>query len=49
MFGGRVVAEMARGWHDHDLVAAMEGMADGIAGDALAGTTGTEDGMESDA
>jgi simple sugar transport system ATP-binding protein len=49
MFGGRVVAEMARGWHDHDLVAAMEGMADGIAGDAMAGTTGTEDGMESDA
>jgi simple sugar transport system ATP-binding protein len=26
MFQGRVVAEMAAGWHDHDLVAAMEGV-----------------------
>lgn len=26
LFQGRVVAEMARGWHDHDLVAAMEGV-----------------------
>ena len=26
MFQGRVVAEMPRGWHDHDLVAAMEGV-----------------------
>ncbi|MFD1547367.1 sugar ABC transporter ATP-binding protein [Nonomuraea guangzhouensis] len=26
MFKGRVVAEMASGWHDHDLVAAMEGV-----------------------
>ncbi|MCA2174584.1 sugar ABC transporter ATP-binding protein [Nonomuraea glycinis] len=26
MFQGRVVAEMAAGWHDHDVVAAMEGV-----------------------
>ncbi|NUR60591.1 MAG: sugar ABC transporter ATP-binding protein [Catenulispora sp.] len=26
MFAGRIVAEMERGWHDHALVAAMEGM-----------------------
>ncbi|MEU6379092.1 sugar ABC transporter ATP-binding protein [Streptomyces sp. NPDC046909] len=26
MFQGRVVAEKARGWHDHELVAAMEGV-----------------------
>jgi len=26
LFQGRVVAEMARGWHDHALVAAMEGV-----------------------
>ena len=26
MFQGRLVAEMDRGWHDHELVAAMEGM-----------------------
>ncbi|MER6286084.1 sugar ABC transporter ATP-binding protein [Streptomyces sviceus] len=26
MFQGRVTTEMARGWHDHDLVAAMEGV-----------------------
>ncbi|MFE4634956.1 sugar ABC transporter ATP-binding protein [Streptomyces sp. NPDC056773] len=26
MFQGRVTAEIARGWHDHDLVAAMEGV-----------------------
>jgi simple sugar transport system ATP-binding protein len=26
MFQGRVVAEKASGWHDHELVAAMEGM-----------------------
>jgi simple sugar transport system ATP-binding protein len=26
MFQGRLVAEMASGWHDHDLVAAMEGV-----------------------
>ncbi|MFE2756688.1 sugar ABC transporter ATP-binding protein [Actinosynnema sp. NPDC059335] len=26
VFRGRVVAEVAAGWHDHDLVAAMEGM-----------------------
>ncbi|MFF0003092.1 sugar ABC transporter ATP-binding protein [Streptomyces tibetensis] len=26
MFQGRVTNEIARGWHDHDLVAAMEGM-----------------------
>ncbi|MDX3638549.1 sugar ABC transporter ATP-binding protein [Streptomyces sp. MB09-02B] len=26
MFQGRVTSEMARGWHDHDLVAAMEGV-----------------------
>ncbi|HEY8979399.1 MAG TPA: sugar ABC transporter ATP-binding protein [Streptomyces sp.] len=26
MFQGRVTAELARGWHDHDLVAAMEGV-----------------------
>ena len=26
MFKGHVVAEMASGWHDHDLVAAMEGV-----------------------
>ncbi|MFD7409577.1 sugar ABC transporter ATP-binding protein [Streptomyces sp. NPDC059866] len=26
MFQGRVVAERARGWHDHELVAAMEGV-----------------------
>ncbi|WP_158853518.1 sugar ABC transporter ATP-binding protein [Saccharothrix deserti] len=26
VFQGRVVAEMAHGWHDHDLVAAMEGV-----------------------
>jgi simple sugar transport system ATP-binding protein len=27
MFQGRVTSEIARGWHDHDLVAAMEGVA----------------------
>ncbi|MFF4728688.1 sugar ABC transporter ATP-binding protein [Streptomyces mirabilis] len=26
MFQGRVTSEIARGWHDHDLVAAMEGV-----------------------
>jgi simple sugar transport system ATP-binding protein len=26
LFQGRVVAEMERGWHDHALVAAMEGV-----------------------
>ncbi|MFJ1729900.1 sugar ABC transporter ATP-binding protein [Streptomyces sp. NPDC088254] len=26
MFQGRVTTEMARGWHEHDLVAAMEGV-----------------------
>ncbi|WP_246147865.1 sugar ABC transporter ATP-binding protein [Nonomuraea turkmeniaca] len=26
MFQGRVVADMAAGWHDHDVVAAMEGV-----------------------
>ncbi|MFE5034424.1 sugar ABC transporter ATP-binding protein [Streptomyces sp. NPDC056683] len=26
MFQGRVTTEIARGWHDHDLVAAMEGV-----------------------
>ncbi|KAB8191778.1 ATP-binding cassette domain-containing protein [Nonomuraea phyllanthi] len=26
MFQGRVVAELAAGWHDHDVVAAMEGV-----------------------
>jgi simple sugar transport system ATP-binding protein len=26
MFQGRVTAEIGRGWHDHDLVAAVEGM-----------------------
>ncbi|WIM92837.1 sugar ABC transporter ATP-binding protein [Actinoplanes oblitus] len=26
LFQGRLVAELPRGWHDHDLVAAMEGM-----------------------
>ncbi|MGW2523923.1 sugar ABC transporter ATP-binding protein [Streptomyces sp. NPDC001617] len=26
MFRGRVTSEIARGWHDHDLVAAMEGV-----------------------
>jgi simple sugar transport system ATP-binding protein len=26
MFRGRVTTEIGRGWHDHDLVAAMEGM-----------------------
>lgn len=26
MFQGRIVAEMAGGWHDHDVVAAMEGL-----------------------
>ncbi|MFJ5788024.1 sugar ABC transporter ATP-binding protein [Streptomyces hydrogenans] len=26
MFQGRVTTEMTRGWHDHDLVAAMEGV-----------------------
>ncbi|MFG1958772.1 sugar ABC transporter ATP-binding protein [Nonomuraea sp. NPDC049028] len=26
MFQGRIVAEMAAGWHDHDVVAAMEGV-----------------------
>ena len=26
MFAGRVTSEIARGWHDHDLVAAMEGV-----------------------
>ncbi|MFF9042097.1 sugar ABC transporter ATP-binding protein [Streptomyces sp. NPDC014892] len=26
MFQGRVTSELARGWHDHDLVAAMEGV-----------------------
>jgi len=26
MFQGRLVAEMASGWHDHDVVAAMEGV-----------------------
>jgi len=26
VFQGRVVAEMARGWHDHELVATMEGV-----------------------
>jgi simple sugar transport system ATP-binding protein len=26
MFQGRLVAEMAAGWHDHDVVAAMEGV-----------------------
>ncbi|MHC5908244.1 ATP-binding cassette domain-containing protein, partial [Streptomyces sp. S6] len=26
MFQGRVTAELDRGWHDHDLVAAMEGV-----------------------
>ncbi|MFI0510966.1 simple sugar transport system ATP-binding protein [Streptomyces canus] len=26
MFQGRITTEMARGWHDHDLVAAMEGV-----------------------
>jgi simple sugar transport system ATP-binding protein len=26
VFQGRVVAEMAQGWHDHELVAAMEGV-----------------------
>ncbi|NUP52491.1 MAG: sugar ABC transporter ATP-binding protein [Catenulispora sp.] len=30
MFAGRVVTEMARGWHDHALVAAMEGVGGGI-------------------
>jgi simple sugar transport system ATP-binding protein len=26
MFQGRVVSELSRGWHDHELVAAMEGV-----------------------
>jgi simple sugar transport system ATP-binding protein len=26
MFQGRIVADVPRGWHDHDLVAAMEGL-----------------------
>jgi simple sugar transport system ATP-binding protein len=26
MFQGRIVADMASGWHDHDVVAAMEGL-----------------------
>jgi simple sugar transport system ATP-binding protein len=26
MFQARVTAEMGRGWHDHEIVAAMEGM-----------------------
>ena len=26
MFQGRIVADLPRGWHDHDVVAAMEGM-----------------------
>jgi simple sugar transport system ATP-binding protein len=26
MFQGRIVAEMPRGWRDHELVAAMEGL-----------------------
>ncbi|GAA2861464.1 multidrug ABC transporter ATP-binding protein [Actinoplanes cyaneus] len=26
LFQGRIVAELPRGWHDHDLVAAMEGL-----------------------
>jgi simple sugar transport system ATP-binding protein len=26
MFQGRVVSELPRGWHDHELVAAMEGV-----------------------
>jgi simple sugar transport system ATP-binding protein len=26
MFQGRVTTEITRGWHDHDLVAAMEGV-----------------------
>ena len=28
MFGGRVVREFARGWHDAELIGAMEGVAD---------------------
>jgi len=34
MFAGRTVAEMRRGWHDHALVAAMEGMGEGMGSDA---------------
>ena len=34
MFAGRTVAEMERGWHDHALVAAMEGMGEGMGSDA---------------
>jgi simple sugar transport system ATP-binding protein len=34
MFAGRTVAEMERGWHDHALVAAMEGMGEGMESDA---------------
>jgi simple sugar transport system ATP-binding protein len=26
MYRGRIVADMAGGWHDHDVVAAMEGL-----------------------
>ncbi|MGH3382795.1 MAG: sugar ABC transporter ATP-binding protein, partial [Actinoallomurus sp.] len=29
LFKGEVTAEMARGWHDHELIAAMEGMLEG--------------------
>jgi simple sugar transport system ATP-binding protein len=28
LFKGAVVAELARGWHDHDLIGAMEGIRD---------------------
>ena len=29
LFKGEITAEMARGWHDHELIAAMEGMLEG--------------------
>jgi simple sugar transport system ATP-binding protein len=41
MFGGRTVAEMERGWHDHALVAAMEGMGAGM-GAGMAEGTGSD-------
>jgi simple sugar transport system ATP-binding protein len=28
LFKGRIVAEVPRGWHDHELIAAMEGIRD---------------------
>ncbi|WP_328391512.1 sugar ABC transporter ATP-binding protein [Streptomyces sp. NBC_00400] len=41
LFHGRVTAEFAAGWRDHELVAAMEGMPAGAVEDAGAAPSGT--------